>query len=689
MKEVLIFAGTTEGRKLSDWLCEKKISNTVCVATEYGGLVLAENPFRKVKMGRMNVSEMQTMFLSGAYDMVIDATHPYATAVTENIRQAVEGCDISYYRLLREMDEEETYDKITYFYDCRSCAEALTEVEGNILLTTGSKELDIYCKEEIKARLYVRILPGIESLELCRKQGICGKQILALQGPFSVELNEALIRQYQITCLVTKESGKTGGYAEKIEAAKRTGIPVCVVGKPQGEKGMSFAEICRVLENKFAVREETYDLPEMILAGIGMGTEDSMTKEVKEAICDADILLGAERMIAGYKPRIEKKPYFLASQILPYIKEVTSQKEKREIRKIVILFSGDSGFYSGCQKMYAALQEEIEKGNLKASLRIMPGISSISYLAACLGESYQDAIITSIHGKSGTDFEWKAKLLHKVKTNQKTFLLLSGVQDVKVLGELLSQSGMEDCDIYLGYRLSYPEQRIEKLTPKACQNVTEEGLYTCLIKNPRPQKAKLTHGTADSEFIRDAVPMTKEEVREVSICKLQLREGAVVYDVGSGSGSVAVEIAGISDSIQVYAIERKPEAVELMQKNKEKFQAHNMKIIEAYAPEGLEELPPATHAFLGGSGGKMKEILEELYRKNPQMRVVTSAVTLETICEIKEVLSQFAVKEDSIVQMQVSRTRKAGGYHLMQAENPVWICAFTFVPEETREEEEH
>ena len=224
MKEVLIFAGTTEGRKLSDWLCEKKISNTVCVATEYGGLVLAENPFRKVKMGRMNVSEMQTMFLSGAYDMVIDATHPYATAVTENIRQAVEGCDISYYRLLREMDEEETYDKITYFYDCRSCAEALTEVEGNILLTTGSKELDIYCKEEIKARLYVRILPGIESLELCKKQGIAGKQIVALQGPFSVELNEALIHQYQITCLVTKKSGKTG----KVTVEKVTYIPIYV-----------------------------------------------------------------------------------------------------------------------------------------------------------------------------------------------------------------------------------------------------------------------------------------------------------------------------------------------------------------------------------------------------------------------------------------------------------------------------
>ena len=111
-----------------------------------------------------------------------------------------------------------------------------------------------------------------------------------------------------------------------------------------------------------------------------------------------------------------------------------------------------------------------------------------------------------------------------------------------------------------------------------------------------------------------------------------------------------------------------------------------MHLIQAYAPEGLAEIPPATHAFLGGSGGKMQEILEALYQKNPKMRVVINAVTLETICEIKEVLSHFEITDESIVQMQVSRTRKAGCYHLMQAENPVWICAFTFVPKETGEE---
>ena len=175
--------------------------------------------------------------------------------------------------------------------------------------------------------------------------------------------------------------------------------------------------------------------------------------------------------------------------------------------------------------------------------------------------------------------------------------------------------------------------------------------------------------------------MTKEEVREVSICKLKLYRGAVVYDIGSGTGSIAVEVAGLSDDIQVYAVEQKKEAVSLIWQNKEKFHLENITVIEAKAPEGLSELPKATHAFIGGSGGNLKEILRTLYDLNPDMRVVINAVSMETICEIKEILSLYKVKNEEIVQMQVSRAKKTGQYHLMQAENPVWICAFDFYAE--------
>lgn len=711
MKKILIFAGTTEGRQLSDWLCERQIPNTVCVATEYGKIVLKNNPYRRIKTGRKNAEEMRKLIQQGSYEIVVDATHPFAEVVTAQIRQAVGGledCKASYYRLLRETGEAVSYEKVRFFETHLSCAEALEQIAGNILLTTGSKDLHTYNRQAFKDRLFVRVLPSIESLKLCQEAGITGKQILALQGPFSVQMNEALIRQYEISCMVTKESGKSGGFTEKIEAAKRADIPVFVIGRPEKEEGYYFEALCRKLEAIHGIPSETVSepvsglsaekngdgiaetcirLPQVFLAGIGMGAAESMTAEVQNVIREADILLGAERMIADYEPRIEKKPYYLAKQIVPYIKEMLSQKV-HEVQKIVILFSGDSGFFSGCQKLLCALNQEIADGSIQAVLHVLPGISSISYLAACLGESYQDAVITSIHGKDTICPRWKSEISEQVRTNEKVFLLLSGNQDVKKLGALLTETNLEQCEINLGYRLSYPEQRIWKFTPQECMELEEAGLYTCMIKNPYPVMKKLSYGTADSEFLRDAVPMTKEEVREVSLCKLKLHEQAVVYDVGSGSGSVAVEIAGVSHSIQVYAIERKPEAVALIRRNQEKFHAYNMDVVEAFAPEGLEDLPVPTHAFLGGTGGKLQEILKCLYRKNPQMRVVVNAVTLETISELREALTYFPVTDESMVQLQVSRTKKAGAYHLAQAENPVWICAFTFQTQKTAAEGE-
>lgn len=269
-------------------------------------------------------------------------------------------------------------------------------------------------------------------------------------------------------------------------------------------------------------------------------------------------------------------------------------------------------------------------------------------------------------------------LTKRIKRGEKIFLIMSGVKDVNRLGTLLVDGGLHNCEIFVGYQLSYPEQKIMKMTPKECVGLTEEGLYCCCIKNPDAVKRKLTHGKSDTAFIRGKVPMTKEEVREVSICKLQLHQEAVVYDIGSGTGSIAVEIAGLSDDLKVFAIEKKEEAAALIKQNKAKFHLENIEVAETSAPEGLVELPAPTHAFIGGSGGELKEILSLLYQKNPEMRVVINAISLETICEIKEILSMYPIKNEDIVQMQVSRTRIVGNYHLMQSENLVWICAFNF-----------
>lgn len=677
MKEILIFAGTTEGRRLSECLAASGIAHTVCVATEYGEIVLKEHPLVQIRQGRMNREEIRAYIAEGAFRAVVDATHPYADVVTENIKLAMEGLELPYLRLKRETDGEDGESGAVRFDTNEACAAALERTEGNILLTTGSKELSVYCaSEEVRRRLYVRVLPGLESLKLCLEQGIGGKQIIAMQGPFTAEMNEAILRQYRIKCLVTKASGKAGGYREKLEAAGKAGIPVYVIGHSGKEEGLSFGQVCRRLEEICGQSIELQEGMEIILAGAGMGKKSGLTGEVRRAIEDADILLGAERMLETYQPRAEKKPFYREAQIIPYLKELQEAGFSGEACRVVILFSGDSGFYSGCRSLYRALRAEVEVGGLKASLRVLPGISSVAYLAACIGESYQDAAIYSMHGKE------LRNLARRIGREEKTFLLTSGVRDVNGLGRLLLEGGLEKCEILAGYQLSYPEQQIMRLSPAECREVREEGLYTCFIRNPHPEKRRLTHGMGDVELIRDKVPMTKEEVREVSICKLKLHQGAVLYDIGSGTGSIAVEAAGLSDDIQVFAIERKDEAVSLIERNRERFGLENITVIQGTAPECLPGLPVPTHAFIGGSGGRMKEILDVLYRMNPRMRVVINAVSMETACEIKEVMERYPIEKEELVQLQVSRARKAGQYRLMQAENPVWVCAFDFRSEE-------
>ena len=673
MKEILIFAGTTEGRELSEYLAAAGIAHTLCVATEYGKIVLKEHPCVKVHKGRMDREEMEIYIKNGNFGAVVDATHPYAEVVTQNIRHAMQDMDIPYLRLKRESNVTSSYEKIQYFKDSVSCARALEKTDGNILLTTGSKELSVFVKFiDKKERLYARVLPGIESLQLCMDCGIAGRQILALQGPFSTQMNEAMLRQYQIKWLVTKASGNAGGYQEKLDAAQNLDIPVFVIGCPAEQECHTFEEVCGQLEKICGqvIRRKTGF--RITLAGIGMGNPDCLTKEVERAIADADILLGADRMIAGYQPKIEKMPYYTSEQIIPYLEKMSKVTVGRDDIKTVILFSGDTGFYSGCQKLYDALLRAVNDGRLQADVTVMPGISSVAYLAACMGENYQDAVICSMHGKELPD------LAKKIRKGKRLFLLMSGLKDVHKLGKLLLNAGLTECTVTAGYQLSYPEQRIMELRPEECMQLQEDGLYICCIKNPDPERKTLTHGRKDGEFIRDKVPMTKEEVREVSICKLKLYEGAVVYDIGSGTGSVAAEIAGLSDEIKVFAVEYKEEAVSLIAQNKEKFGLDNIEIVSGKAPDGLEELPVPTHAFIGGSSGRMKEILSALYQKNSQMRVVINAISMETICEIKEVLSAFPIQNEDVVQIQASRAKRVGTYHLMQAENPVWICSFDF-----------
>ena len=239
--KIIIFSGTTEGRLLSRLLAEKGADVTVCVATEYGCEEQGKAPGITVLTGRKTVEEM--VELLGGSDLCVDATHPYAVEVTKSVRRACGEAGVPYRRLLR--DRSADTDAIAVD-SAEAAAKLLADREGNILLATGMKELPAFAGIS-PARLYPRVLPTGDSIAACERAGIPHRNIIAMQGPFSRELNEALIRQFNIAFLVTKDGGKAGGFQEKVQAAENTGVRMLLIRRPE-ETGETFEDVVRSCE---------------------------------------------------------------------------------------------------------------------------------------------------------------------------------------------------------------------------------------------------------------------------------------------------------------------------------------------------------------------------------------------------------------------------------------------------------
>ena len=404
---ILIYAGTTEGRKLASYLVRKGVSVHVCVATSYGASLLPKEGDITVSHERMDRIRMKEFILDYKPTYVVDATHPYAKEVTANLKAACEELQIPYLRLVRE--EEETSGEICV-EDVNAAVRYLEHTKGNILVTTGSKELEVFTKlTDYKERIYARVLSLKQVVEKCEKLGFAGRHLICMQGPFSTEMNLAMLREYEIAYMVTKESGAAGGFLQKCEAAEEAGVRLVVIGRPEKEKGYEFGEMCRLFKKELDLN----DNKKVAIIGIGTGAVQVMTGEAGEAIKKADLLIGAGRMlrsVAGYgRPVYEE---YLPEKILEYI------KKHPEYEQIAVLLSGDSGFYSGAKKLMAMLKEEPE---IEAT--VLPGISSVSYLAAKLGVSWEDAFLTSSHGR-------KANLISDIREHQKVFALVSGKKEI-------------------------------------------------------------------------------------------------------------------------------------------------------------------------------------------------------------------------------------------------------------------
>ncbi len=650
MYKLCVFGGTTEGRELVEFLHTQPCAVTACVATEYGGTLLPEAEQVHVSARRLPVEEIVSLLQKERFDLVVDATHPYARSITSSIARACAETNTEHLRLLREASSAP--EDAVFVESTEDAAAFLGKTEGNILLTTGSKELSRYASiPDFSSRVWARVLPMQASLDACSKAGLSPSHVIAMQGPFSLELNEAMLRAIGADWLVTKDGGSTGGFPEKALAAQKTGARLLVIGRPAQEEGKTLSETIQALCARFGFSRTA----DVTVVGIGPGGEETQTAEVRAAISRAGCLIGAKRMLeAAARPG-----QMLFDAIAPEkIAEVIASHP--EYASFTVVMSGDTGFFSGTKKLLPLLNT--------CRVRVLPGLSSMSVLCARLGVSYEDAVAVSLHGR-------QRDIVRDVRSNGKVFALVGGDGGMQALCRRLTDAGLGSVRVSAGERLGYPDEKITTGTASALCETAFDRLSAALIENDSPDEI-ITPGLPDEAFLRSLepgkiVPMTKSEVRSVCLSKLQLTENAVCWDIGAGTGSVAAEMALLARRGSVYAVERNEAALPLLEENRKKFRLENLHIVPGNAPEACLSLPAPTHVFLGGTAGKLDAILAAALQKNPNARIVATAVTLESVGALCACMKDFSFSE--CVSLQVSRAKAAGPYHLMQGQNPVYI----------------
>lgn len=247
LRPVLLFGGTTEGRELAACLAKRRQPTILCVATDYGRDVLEPellaNPCLDVRVKRMDAEEISRLILAENPGLVVDATHPYADQVTRNVREACQRTGRDCLRCLRPRSGREE-NGVVRVPSVQAAVEWLAAREGNVLVTTGSKELGAFAQlTDFSSRVYARVLPTLPSLGACLDQGLSGRHIIAMQGPFSVETNRSQLTEFDCGFLVTKDTGDNGGFREKVQAAGEAGAVALVIDRPEAERGLSADQV--------------------------------------------------------------------------------------------------------------------------------------------------------------------------------------------------------------------------------------------------------------------------------------------------------------------------------------------------------------------------------------------------------------------------------------------------------------
>lgn len=410
------------------------------------------------------------------------------------------------------------------------------------------------------------------------------------------------------------------------------------------------------------------------IIGAGPGNPDLLSRAALDAIDIADVVIGAHRALVG----IDVPPDVVRCELVKTADIVAALTDAASWQRVVVVMTGDVGLFSGARRLVEALS-----GNAQVDVRVIPGISSASYLAARLARPWQDWRFASAHGVA-------CDIVAEAERAGELFLATSGGEDPSRLSGELVLAGFGDARVTVAERLSYPDERITCATASEITGQTFDDLNVMLIDfaggagSPAGSSASraaisrwpyASSGIPDELFIRGDVPMTKQEVRAVALAKLRLTATDTVWDVGAGTGSVSIEAALVARAGSVWAVERNATGVRLIRENADAFGCGNVHAVPGVAPEALAKLPVPDAVFVGGSAGELPSIVEAALEKNSQVRLCVPCVTVETLTEACALLSGSRFKGFEACQVSAARAEAVGSHHLMKAQNPVFLVS--------------
>lgn len=399
------------------------------------------------------------------------------------------------------------------------------------------------------------------------------------------------------------------------------------------------------------------------IIGAGPGNPDLLSRAALDAIDIADVVIGAHRALVG----IDVPPGVVRCELVKTADIVAALTDAASWQRAVVVMTGDVGLFSGARRLVEALS-----GDAQMDVRVIPGISSASYLAARLARPWQDWRFVSAHGVV-------CDIVAEAERAGELFLATSGGEDPSRLSGELVQAGFGDARVTVAERLSYPDERITCATASEIAGQTFDDLNVMLIEFAGGVASSrwpyASSGIPDELFIRGDVPMTKQEVRAVALAKLRLTATDTVWDVGAGTGSVSIEAALVARAGSVWSVERNAAGVRLIRENADAFGCGNVHAVPGVAPDALAKLPVPDAVFVGGSAGELPSIVEAALEKNSQVRLCVPCVTVETLTEACALLSGSRFKGFEACQVSAARAEAVGSHHLMKAQNPVFLVS--------------